>query len=160
MKTIIFLILLSISIQTNAQVDRILHSATLDCYIDLGKIVGIGGLYNKWDGFPKYGYELRYGPDRDWRFTIIYEFRDNRTFQFYADSAKAQQVYYRIVRTWKAYVDPTPPPIPKDIIILMLEQEIAYMDSISPHIRMWNSPDPWGVAIKTSKEIIKLLNDE
>lgn len=170
MKTATIILIMMCSYSLNAQ-ERIIHSSALGCYIDLEKIAGITELYNKWNGHSTYGYELRYAPYRDWRFTIIYQFRDDYTHQFYADSAKAYQVYYRIVNKWKRYINPPKPksnPIILGLhrsiphsnynqIIDLLKEDIVWMDSTKPHIMWQDSPDPWSRSIKTSKEIIKLL---
>ncbi len=182
MKKYIILLSLFLTLSLNAQ-ERIIHSATLGCYIDLDKVVGITDLHNKWTGMPSYGYELRYGPDKDWRFTIIYQFRNDYNYQFYADSAKAQEVYYRIVNKWKEYTKPHPKLVWRDryvpyapglgtpsgpnlsniypdmrtVIITMLEEDIAWMHSTRLYAMSYYAPDPWSRSIKTSKEIIKLL---
>lgn len=157
MKTLIILFSLFLTITLNAQ-ERIIHSAALKCYIDLEKIAGITDLYNR-DGCPAYGYELRYAPYRDWRFTIIYQFRDDYTHQFYADSAKAYKIYYRIVNKWKEYTDPPKPTqTPRDKqIINLLKEDIAWMDSTRPYIIHIEAKDPWSRSIKTNNKIIKLL---
>ena len=118
MKTLIILILISITSLLNAQPDRILHSATLDCYMDLGKIVRISelhhyrnyprtGLYGSWAG-GKTPDSFTYSGC--WYFTIFYEIKNDCTYHLRVDTTKAYQVYNRIVSQWKAYIEYSSPP--------------------------------------------------
>ncbi len=131
MKTLIILILISITSLLNAQSDRILHSATLDCYMDLGKIVGMTDIKRYTVPTTEPDWMVYAGC---WYFTIIYEHRKDKTYYFPADTVKAYQVYNRIVNRWKAYIEYSSPPQQlvksKPVQKMWLRKKVMTRDSI------------------------------
>ena len=128
MKTILISLLFFIGSNLFAQSDQIIHSATLQCYIDLDKIVGISNLNHYPEIVGWYN-----GPSENiihsgqWFFSIMYEFRSDYTHYFYADTTKAHEVYNRIIHKWKEYQQPLPniPPTKK----MWIRKTAIYPDS-------------------------------